>query len=126
MTTLDSYTDCERRHHYQDGGLHAQVSVGLRELARFIWEHPELPVPAQIDVTYIIPGTDDATGHAEAKRIAEMLGTHADEDREEATVRRDFGTRVTYQASYVDSGRMARHYALHSYRGSVVPNGDAA
>ena len=126
MSTLDSYTDCERRMHEADGGLRAQVSVGLRELARYIWEHPDLPVPSQVTILYSIPGSDDAAGHAEAKRIAGMLGTFATEENEEATARRGFGTRVTYEACYLDSGRMARFYALNSYQGSVRPEGGAA
>ena len=103
-----------------DGGMHARLAQGLRDAARYIETHPDLPVPFTVDIHYCIRAATDKDGEDEAYRIAAMLGTKVTgEDDYSSEAQRDFGPAVKYRAVYVTRDAMAAHYALHSYRGSV-------
>jgi hypothetical protein len=104
-----------------DGGMHARLAQGLRDAARYIETHPDLPVPFTVDVHYCIPAATDKDGEDEAYRIAAMLGVEVTGDESSSEAHREFGPAVKYRAVYVTRDAMAAHYALHSYRGSVEP-----
>ena len=96
-----------------DGGMHARLAQGLREAARYIETHPDLPIPRDAEIHYCIPAGSDKEGEDEAYRIAAILGTKVtgDDDGSSSEAFRDFGPSVSYRAVYLTSARMAAHYA---------------
>jgi hypothetical protein len=111
MTATDSYTNWERKHHEASNGLHAQLAQDLEAAARYIREHPDLPVPSSVDIHYCIPAGSDAEGENEAYRIAGILGAKVTGDDSSETGL-DFGLRVRYRAVYISQDR-AEKYAEH-------------
>lgn len=99
-----------------DGGMHARMAQGLREAARFIESHTDLPIPSSVEVHYCIPAGDDKSGEDEAYRIAGMLGAKVtgDDDGSSSEAGRDFGPAVSYRAVYLTQGRMAAYYAAQA------------
>lgn len=94
-----------------DGGLHARLAQGLREAARFIETHPDLPVPSSVEVHYCIPASDDKSGEDEAYRIAGMLGAKVTGNDFSSETQRSFGPAVAYSAVYVLKDQMASYNA---------------
>jgi hypothetical protein len=99
-----------------DGGMHARLAQGLREAARYIETHPDLPIPASVEIHYCIPADSDKAGDDEAFRIAAIIGAKVtgDDDGTSSEARRDFGPAVSYRAVYLTRDRMARHYAAEA------------
>lgn len=98
------------------------VIDGLRELADFLAEHPDVPVGTNAIVDFFPRGTDEE-GRAEIDRIAAVLGvtpTANDEGTHYQALRR-FGS-VTYKAIAITADSMRRWYAERSYSGAVQPD----
>ncbi len=93
-----------------DGGMHARLAQGLIEAAHYLMSHPDLPIPAAVEIHYCIPARTDEAGADELARIAGMLRSHVTGDEISGT-RRDFGP-VGYRATYVSRGYMAA-YSTH-------------
>ena len=90
-----------------DHGMHARLAQGLREAARYIETHPDLPVPFTVDVHYCIPALTDKDGEDEAYRIAAMLGAKVTGDDTSSEAHREFGPAVNYRAVYINRDRAA-------------------
>ena len=104
-------TNWERRQHEADGGAHARLAQGLREIARFIETHPGLPIPSQVTIGYTIPAATDKDGEDEAYRIAGILGAKVDGQGGNARTGHAFGPDVSYTADYLTQGFMAAYDA---------------
>jgi hypothetical protein len=105
---------------------HQAIIDGLRELAAFLAEHPDLPVD-EVRVTYHVPGQHgDDSGLAEVAAIATELGVEVTgtlgnpvtPDTTHFHARRLFGP-IEYAAVYIRRQAMAKHDALMSYRDNV-------
>jgi hypothetical protein len=97
-----------------DGGLHARLAQSLIDAAKYIRTHPDLPIPADVEIRYCIPAGTDKDGEDELHRIAAMLGAHVTGD-DIGEAGRDFGP-VRYSATYVSRGYMGAyldHMASH-------------
>jgi hypothetical protein len=95
-----------------------QTINGLRALADFLQDNPQIPVREYgVDYTYFARRDDDAAERAEIDHIARALGeTVADEtgDGGHYAVYKRFG-RITYGAVHVPTRSRAAHEALMSY-----------
>jgi hypothetical protein len=102
----------------------AQVIAGLRQLANYLADHPDVPVcPFGWDLNVYPRQATEALNRAEVDRIAAILAvTPADQTSTGGhyTAACTFG-RITYQATYIPDRRMAAHDALMSYRDCVQP-----
>jgi len=94
-----------------DGGMHARLAQGLRDAARYIETHPDLPVPFTVDIHYCIPAATDKDGDDEAYRIAAMIGSTVTGSDFSSETQRSFGPAVTYRAVYVNRDQMAAYRA---------------
>ncbi len=77
-----------------------RFTVGLRELAAFIDQNPQIPAPWRADVLVFPAEGTDAEMFAEIDMIAEQIGTiasDADSPRGHYSAVRDFGP-VQYRA----------------------------
>jgi hypothetical protein len=77
-----------------------RLTAGLRELADFLDQNPEVPVPWQADVIVVPAEGTDAEMFAEIDAIAAQIGTtasDADSPRGHYSAVRDFGP-VQYRA----------------------------
>jgi len=92
-----------------DSGMHARLAQGLRDAARFIENHPDLPIPFTVEIRYCIPGENDKYGEDEAYRIAEMIGSTVTGDDFSSETERGFGPAVSYSAVYVNKAQMASY-----------------
>lgn len=103
-----------------------KVLTGLRQLADWLEAHPDVPVaPFGWDLNVYTDrngGSDDAA-RAEVDQIAAALGVPVTDDTGSDGHYKAFRTfgLITYQAVHVPARRMAAHYALMSYSGSVAP-----
>ena len=95
----------------KDGGMHARLAQGLRDAARYIETHPDLPVPFTVDIHYCIPAATDKDGSAEARRIAGMLGAEVTGSNCGSEAQHGFGPAVTYRAVYVNKAQMESYTA---------------
>jgi hypothetical protein len=97
------------------------VIDGLRELADFLTEHPDVPVGNTWSLMYHARGTDEEK-RAEVDRVAAILGiaggTPNDPDHYEAV--RKFGA-ISYEALAITDEHMRRYRAASSYDGAVEP-----
>jgi len=108
-----------------DSGMHARLAQGLRDAARFIENHPDLPIPLTAEIRYCIPGENDRAGAAEAHRIAEMLGSQVTGGDFSSETERSFGPAVSYTAVYVNRAQMAS-YRAHMASWARPGNAEAA
>ena len=96
----------------------AQTIAGLRALADFLENNPEVPVREYgAEYTVFARQDDDATERAEIDSIAAALGEKIPDDTGRgghSTVAKTFG-RITYCAIHVPAHRRAAHDALMSY-----------
>ena len=103
----------------------AKVIDGLRQLADYLADHPDVPVPGygwDLNI-YTDSDDDDAVALAEVHRIAAILGVTPADDTARGghyIATRCFGL-VSYRAVHVPERRMAEHRALMSYRDCVTP-----
>jgi hypothetical protein len=106
-----------------DPATRLRFIAALRELADYLAEHPAAPVPLHgATITLHASSTDDG-GKAQVNHIARTLGaTVTDETPGGGHYRatRHFGP-ISYGAVSIPMACMARHYALSSYNGNVIP-----
>ena len=102
----------------------AKVIGGLRQLADWLDDHPDVPVcPFGWDLSIYPQFTDDADRAAEVDRIAAILGVDVTDQTQEGghyIASRTFGL-ITYEAVYIPRRRRDACKALMSYSGCVDP-----
>jgi hypothetical protein len=99
----------------------AELIAGLRALAQFYFDHPEMPIPLYPDFSHCVMAGDDDAGNDEVCQIAAILGSEVDNDRNPSTQRTFAGLR--YRAFYVRREAARRHAAFATYSGLVEPEG---
>ena len=102
---------------------HRQAVIdGLRELADFLTEHPDVPLSYSSNWITYLPGGTDEEERAEVDRVAAILGVTTESpgspDHYEAS--RQFGG-MTYKALAITADHMRRYNAERSYAGSIEP-----
>lgn len=115
MTTTSNPADTGRQ----------TLIAGLRDLADYLAEHPEVP-GATTELHLCVPGDDDRAGLANLSAIADLLGVAVTDmsgqlptgETTHFYARRSFGP-VTYKAVYITRARMADHHALTTYSDNV-------
>jgi hypothetical protein len=103
----------------------ARMIVGLRTLADFLEDHPELPVPEYGSEVTVYPDGTEAEQRAEIDRIAAILGVNPTDNTGRDghyTAETTFG-RITYRAVYIPSRVWARHHARNSYWTNITCEG---
>jgi len=108
---MQGFTPVERDLAGTDSGAHARLAQGLREAARYIETHPDLPIPRDAGIHFCITADSDKAGEDEAYRIAQILGAKVAGDGGDAKTERAFGPAVSYQAAYITQDRMAAYDA---------------
>ena len=96
-----------------------ETVAGLRALADFLEDHPELPVDGVVAHPVLALLTDRDAGE-EIDRIAFILGETPRMYGGSYTVSRDFGGGVIYRAFKVASTSMEQYLRDISYHGSVT------
>jgi hypothetical protein len=100
--------------------------TGLRDMADFLHDNPNIPVArSDVGVLHFPARAQDAEMCAHVDHIAALLGTEIDQD-DAAYGHYSTGVRfgpVEYGAVAVLAECRARHEALISYEGCVVPEG---
>jgi hypothetical protein len=95
------------------------VIQGLRELADFLAQHPDLPVPLITQISYCALGDTDAEEQAEIDKIAKLLDRTAEYTTAgHYSVSRLFAS-VEYRAFTVPEHAMREYVAKNSYRDSI-------
>lgn len=107
---LPGRTEWESQQYRTDGGMHARLARGLIDMGHYIRTHPDLPIPADVEISYHIPADTDKAGEDELHRIAAMLIAAVTGD-EIGETHLNFGP-VGYRATYVSRGYMAA-YSTH-------------
>jgi hypothetical protein len=92
-----------------DGGMHARLAQALTDAASYIRTHPDLPIPADVQIHYCVPAATDQAGEDELNRIAAMLGTPVTGESVSET-HLDFGP-VAYSATYITRDHMGAYNA---------------
>ena len=106
---LPGRTEWESQQYRTDGGMHARLAQGLIDMGRYIRTHPDLPIPADVQIHYCIPADTDKAGQDELHRIAAMLIAAVTGD-EIGETHLNFGP-VGYSATYIQRDRMAAYMA---------------
>ncbi|WP_045742283.1 hypothetical protein [Actinoplanes rectilineatus] len=94
------------------------VLDGLRDLAAFLAENPDVPARDVHRVEYCVSADDDRAGLAKLAAIAAALGVEVTGGPDHFAVYRRFGN-ASYRAFYVSRAEMADYNAVMSYRDSV-------
>jgi hypothetical protein len=103
----------------------AQMIVGLRTLADYLEDHPDLPVPDYGGDVSVYPDGSEAEQRAEIDRIAAILGVNPTDNTGRDghyTAEKTLG-RITYRAVHIPSRARARHHARNSYRTNITLDG---
>lgn len=100
------------------------VITGLRELAQFLEDHPDMPIPYIPEFSHCVMATDDAAGVAEVEQIAAALGVGIGSGSHPNACREFAG--LKYRAFYVFHEDVCAWDALTSYSGSVQPDDEPA
>jgi len=106
---------------YADAEQRLRLIAGLRALTDFLETRPEVPAPCT--VVFVSRGTDNAM-RAETQRAAALISSQIDPGyvtHGQHRTARDFGP-VQYRMVAVLAESRARHDALISYSGAVVPD----
>jgi hypothetical protein len=102
----------------------AQSILGLRKLADYLENHPDLPVKEYgFDLTVYAEADTDAAGRAEIDRIADILGVTPVDNTPVGghyIAVKTFG-RIAYRAVFIPPRACERYNAENSYRGNIVP-----
>lgn len=102
------------------------VIDGLRDLATFLEEHPDVPVPPYSTTTilYHTDGTDEEQ-RAEVDRVASILDVTPTANAEDTHYKaeRSFGP-LAYEALAIRAAWMRRFAAANSYYGVVQPDAE--
>ena len=109
-----SYAEPERR---------SLLVAGLRDLAAYLEAHSGLPAPHNVDAMVFPDRDSDSAMCAEIERIAKIIGASVTDDGH-YRASRSFGP-VTYSVVAILAEARARHDALLSYDGSVIPDSSA-
>lgn len=80
---------------------------GLRELADWYEQHPDVPLPRYPDLLHSVGGQDDAQGVAEVEQLAVALGTEVKYGAHTGTERQFAGLR--FRAYYIARESMAEY-----------------
>jgi hypothetical protein len=86
--------------YYANDEQRVRLVTGLRDLADFLDQNPEVPAPWETDLLVFPPEASDAEMFAEIDTIAELIGSTASDDgspRGHYSTVRDFGP-VQYRA----------------------------
>jgi hypothetical protein len=89
-----------RMTYYANSGARRRLTAGLRELADFLDQNPQVPAPRRADLLLFPPDGSDAEMFAEVDAIAEQIGVTASDPDSPAghySATRDFGP-VQYRA----------------------------
>src|SRR5699024_2747884 len=105
-----------------DPATRATVITGLRALADFLEDHPEVPVSRYASgyLAYHPTGPDPAK-RAEVARIATALDTTPTDLGGGHHVASRYVGPIEYRAVAIPAAEMAAHEALTSYAGAVSP-----
>lgn len=96
---------------------HAALIDGLRQLADFYEQHPEVPAPPMPDFQHCVLATEDATGIAEIEQVAAVLGSPVRYGRHVTTELQMAGLRV--RAYYCTRKSVHEHDARTSYADAI-------
>jgi hypothetical protein len=100
----------------------AQTVVGLRQLADYLEDHPDVPVREYgWDLNIYVTADTDEAGRAEVDQIAAVLDATPIDDTLDGGhywTRKTFG-RISYRAVYIPARAWARHRAENSYRRNI-------
>ena len=66
--------------YYANNEQRARLVAGLRDLANFLDQNPDMPVPWEADLLVFPPEASDAEMFAEIDSIAELIGADASDD----------------------------------------------
>ena len=80
--------------HYGNDEQRVRLIAGLRDLAVFLDQNPDVPAPSRADLLIFPPEASDAEMFAEIDTIAELIGStasDADSPRGHYSAVRDFG-----------------------------------
>ncbi|WP_147339677.1 hypothetical protein [Actinomadura spongiicola] len=102
-----------------------KVAAGLRELASFIENNLDLPIPSRVEISQPVLGEGDDAERTEVDRIGRILGEIPSEEWEghHYAVTRNFGA-VSYTATaitrewmtrYVEKWKAAESYAREKW-----------
>lgn len=104
----------------------AQVIAGLRELAQFLHDNPDVPVnPIEQRVVFSAnegDGDGDEVAIARVRQMAAALGVKVNHHDRHWSAERRFRA-IRFGCSYVERAVMAEYNAALSYEGTVVPDG---
>jgi hypothetical protein len=118
-----------QRHIPDDLFARAQTIVGLRQLADYLEDHPDLPVKEYgFDLTIYPEPDTDAAGRAEVDRIADLLGVTPVDNTPMGghyIASKAFG-RISYRAVYISSRAWAKYNARNSYEHNISLDQDEA
>jgi len=78
----------------------ADLIAGLRELADFYEQHPDMPLPPYPDFRHCVLSNDDDAGVAEVTTVAAQLGVELYDLDDRPSADRKFGS-ITFSAFYV-------------------------
>ena len=111
---------------YANPGRRRDLITGLRALATFLEDSPQIPAPYSVDVLVFPPDAPDEDGRAEIDRIAALAGASVDDQTAEYghyTASRVFGP-VEYRAVFIPPRTRACYDARGSYSGNIIPGPD--
>jgi len=108
---------------YADPGRRCDLIIGLRALADFLEDSPQIPAPYCVDVLVFPPNAPGQDGRAEIDRIAVLADARIDDRTAEYghyTASRVFGP-VEYRAVFIPPRTRAYYDARDSYSGNIIP-----
>ena len=95
---------------------------GLRDLANYLEDHPELPHPGYVTAIDVFPeGDTDTERRNGVNQLAEHLGVIPTDRRGHYRAIRTFGP-ITYCAVAISDQARAIHDANYSYHGCITPD----
>lgn len=105
-----------------------QFIAGLHALADYLAANPAIPVSSHGDQIIVSVNSPEEGGRAQVHHAARLLGaTVTDHTRHGGHLyaEKAFGSLI-FRVVSIPEACMARHEALWSYEGSVLPNGHTA
>src|SRR5215470_9382133 len=114
--------------HTTDPQARDQFIAGLRNLADYLAANPAIPVPLHGDQILVHVNSPEEGGCYQVRQAARSLGTTVtDETRGGGHfyTERSFGP-LAFRVVSIPEVCIARHEAVWSYTGSVIPNGHTA
>jgi hypothetical protein len=107
-----------------DRAIREAFIIGLWDLATYLAQHPDVPIPAYgTEILLSVSSADDG-GCAQVDYFARQLGVPVENDLAYSGhygAVRSFGP-VGYRMTAISDHAMARHHAHESYHGSVTPD----